>query len=187
MSEDGGYIPRLKKRYLEEVVPALREELGYTNIMQVPRLVKVAVNMRTGDATQDDRLLTAAVRELSLITGQKPKVCRAKRSIANFRLRKGMPVGLLVTLRGNRMYDFLDRLFNIVIPRIRDFRGLSPRGFDGRGNYSFGIREHTVFPELNLDEIAKVRGMDITIVTTARTDREAAALLKRLGLPLRER
>jgi large subunit ribosomal protein L5 len=163
------------------------EEFGYRNVMQVPRLVKVAVNMRTGDATQDARLLDAAMKDLSLITGQKPKVCRAKKSVASFHLRKGMPVGLLVTLRRDRMYDFLDRLFNVAIPRIRDFRGLSLRGFDGRGNYSFGIREHTVFPELNLDEVVKVRGMDITIVTTAPTDQEAAALLRRLGMPLRER
>ena len=178
------YVPRLKKRYLEEVVPALMERFGYSNPMQVPRLVKVAINMGVGRAKEDYQTLENAVKEVSLILGQRPCITRAKKSISAFGVRKGMPVGLRATLRGARMWEFLDKLFNLALPRIRDFRGLPRDAFDGRGNYSIGITDHLIFPELTYDDIERQRGMDITIVTSAETDEEAMALLELLGLPL---
>lgn len=178
--------PRLKVRYQAEIVPALMRELGLDNPMEVPRLRQVVINMGVGVATQDPKALEGAVRELSQITGQRPAITRARKSIAAFKVRENNPVGCRVTLRGDRMYEFLDRLFNAALPRIRDFRGLPPRSFDGRGNYTMGIREQLIFPELSIDEIERVRGMDITITTTARTDEAGRALLTKLGLPLRE-
>jgi len=177
----------LKERYEREIVPKLREEFGYRNVMEVPRLSKVVINMGVGDALQDDSLLTAAMEDLALISGQRPKITRAKKSVSAFRVRTGMAIGCMVTLRGRRMWEFMDRLITIALPRIRDFRGLSPRGLDGRGNYTLGLREQLIFPEINPDRVQKVRGMDVTIVTTARSDREAEALLRQLGLPLRPR
>jgi large subunit ribosomal protein L5 len=179
-------VPRMKQRYREEVVPALMREFGYANPMQAPRMSKVCLNMGVGTAIQDPKTLEAAVAELAQITGQRPAVTRAKRSIASFRVRAKMPIGCKVTLRGNRMYEFLDRLFNAALPRIRDFRGLATRSVDGRGNYSLGIREQTIFPEIDLDKVDRIRGMDIIMVTTAKTDEEARALLRLLGLPFRE-
>ncbi|GIU97262.1 MAG: 50S ribosomal protein L5 [Actinomycetota bacterium] len=178
-----GYAPRLKVRYREEVVPRLREQLGLANVMQVPRLEKVVVNMGVGDAIRDGRLLDAAVEDLAVITGQRPVVTRARRSIAGFKLRQGMGIGVKVTLRGDRMWEFVDRLISLALPRIRDFRGLDPRGFDGRGNFTLGVTEQLIFPEVDYDKVLKVRGMDITIVTTARTDDEGRALLVALGFP----
>jgi len=177
---------RLKDYYREKVVPALREQFNYKNPMEVPRLEKIVVNMGVGDATQNPKTLDAAVAELASITGQRPVITRARRSIAAFKLRKGMSIGCKVTLRGDRMYDFFDRLVNIALPRVRDFRGVSPRGFDGRGNYTLGVREQLVFPEVDYEKVEKVRGMDVVIVTTARTDEEAMGLLKALGMPFRE-
>jgi large subunit ribosomal protein L5 len=174
---------RLKQRYLEEIRPALIERFGYSTPMQAPRISKVTVNMGVGDAKQDSRVLEAAAEQLASITGQKPNVRRAKKSIAQFKVREGMPVGVAVTLRGERQYEFLDRLMSIAIPRIRDFRGLSPRSFDGRGNYSLGVREQIIFPEVDYDEIDQVRGLDITITTTAPSDEESFALLEALGMP----
>ena len=179
-------MARLRERYQNEVVPALMKRFGYRNIMQVPRVQKVVINMGVGDATQNPKLLDSAVRELALISGQRPVVTRARKSISAFKVREGMPIGCKVTLRGERMYDFLDRLFHIALPRVRDFRGLNPNAFDGRGNYTLGLREQLVFPEIDYDDIEKVRGMDITIATTAKTDEEARELLRLLGLPLRE-
>lgn len=179
-------MPRLKERYMKEVVPALQKEFGYQNVMQVPRLVKVVVNVGLGEALQNAKALDAAARDISLITGQKPIITRAKKSIATFRLRAGNPIGVKVTLRGKRMYDFLDRLFNIALPRVRDFRGVSPDSFDGRGSYTLGLREQLVWPEIHYDSIDKVRGMEITIVTTAKTDDEARELLRLLGMPFRK-
>lgn len=179
-------MARLLDYYRQEVVPALMKEFGYRNIMQVPRLHKIVVNIGVGEAIQNARALDAAVQDLRLITGQQPVVRRARRSIAAFKLRAGMPVGVCVTLRGRRMYEFLDRLLNIALPRIRDFRGLSSRSFDGRGNYSIGLREQLIFPEINFDEIDKVRGLEVSIITTARTDEEGKALLARLGVPFRD-
>jgi len=181
------YVPRLKKLYQEHIIPYMMKRFGYKNIMQVPRLEKIVVNMGVGEATQDRKLLDAAMKELALITGQKPAVRRAKRSISQFKLRKGMPIGCKVTLRRDRMYEFLDRLINVAVPRIRDFRGLSERSFDGRGNYSLGIHEQIIFPEIDYDKVERVRGMDITIVTTAKTDEEAYELLKEFGMPFRRR
>ncbi|MCS6858721.1 MAG: 50S ribosomal protein L5 [Abditibacteriales bacterium] len=185
-----GAVPLLKQRYQEQVVPALIKRFGYKNAMQVPRIVKVAVNMGVGDAKEDAKRLDAAVNELSLITGQRPSIRRAKKSIANFRVRQGNPIGCAVTLRGNRMWDFLLRLIVAALPRIRDFQGLSPDAFDGRGNYTIGVREQLIFPEINYDKIiasgGRVRGMDITIVTSAQTDEEARALLTEIGFPMRE-
>ncbi|MFA0784053.1 MAG: hypothetical protein YYHSYBAR_002444 [Candidatus Fervidibacter sacchari] len=180
------YVPRLKERYLKEVVPKLMERFGYKNVMQVPRITKVVINVGVGEGKEDARAIDSAIRELSLITGQRPVVKRAKRAIAGFRLRKGQPIAVMVTLRRDRMWDFLDRLINAALPRIRDFKGLSPNAFDGHGNYNLGITEQLIFPELTYDDIYKVRGMNITIVTTAETDEEAAALLKELGFPLRD-
>src|SRR6201986_2590756 len=178
--------PRLKTRYREEIVPALKEQGDYSNPMQVPGLVKIVVNVGVGQAAKDSKLMDGAVRDLTLITGQKPLVQRARKSIAQFKLREGMPIGAKVTLRGDRMWEFLDRLLSIALPRIRDFRGLSPKQFDGRGNYTFGLTEQSMFHEINPDTIDRPRGMDITVVTTATTDEEGRALLRRLGFPFRE-
>jgi large subunit ribosomal protein L5 len=177
---------RLKLRYREEVLPELKSSLGIANVMQVPGVVKVVVNMGVGDAARDAKLIDGAVRDLSLITGQKPTVRRATKSIAQFKLREGQPIGAKVTLRGDRMWEFLDRLVSIALPRIRDFRGLSPRQFDGRGNYTFGVNEQSIFHEIDPDRIDRVRGMDITIVTSAETDDAGRALLRALGFPFRE-
>jgi len=174
---------RLKTRYNDEILPALIERFGYTTPMQAPRITKITVNMGVGDAKQDSKVLEAASEQLATITGQKPNVRRARKSIAQFKVREGMPVGLAVTLRGDRQYEFLDRLLSIAIPRIRDFRGLNPRAFDGRGNYSLGVREQIIFPEVDYDEIDQVRGLDITITTTAASDDESFALLEALGMP----
>jgi large subunit ribosomal protein L5 len=174
---------RLKTRYIEEIRPALMEQFGYSTPMQAPRISKVTVNMGVGDAKQDSKVLEAATDQLATITGQKPNIRRARKSIAQFKVREGMPVGVAVTLRHERSYEFLDRLMSIAIPRIRDFRGLNPRAFDGRGNYSLGVREQIIFPEVDYDEIDQVRGLDITITTTASSDEEAFALLVALGMP----
>jgi len=179
------YTPRLKERFRTELIPQLKDELGFGNVMEVPRPVKVVVNMGVGDASRDVKLLDGAVKDLTTITGQKPAIRRARKSIATFKIREKMPIGAAVTMRGDRMWDFLDRLVAIVLPRIRDFRGLNPRSFDGRGNYTFGLTEQLVFPEIDYDDIDMTRGMDITIVTTARSDDEGRALLTALGLPLR--
>ncbi len=178
--------PRLKARYRDTIAPELREEFGYANPMQVPGVVKIVVNMGVGEAARDAKLMEGAVRDLSLITGQRPVVRRARRSIAQFKLREGMPIGAKVTLRGDRMWEFLDRLLAIALPRIRDFRGLSPRQFDGHGNYTFGLNEQSMFHEINPDAIDRPRGMDITVVTSAGTDEEGRALLRRLGFPFKE-
>ena len=180
------YVPRLKKKYQEEVVPALMKKFGYKNIMEVPKIEKIVVNTGVGEAVQNIKALENAMNDLALITGQKPSVRRAKRSEAGFKLRKGMPIGAKVTLRRDRMWDFLDRLISIALPRVRDFKGLSPKSFDGRGNYNFGLEEQTVFPEIDYDKVDKIRGMNITIVTTAETDEEAKALLELLGFPFRK-
>lgn len=180
------YTPRLKERYRSELRARLKDELGLRNVMEVPRPEKVVLNMGVGDAARDAKLLDGAVADLAKITGQKPAIRRARRSIATFKIREGMPIGACVTLRGDRMWDFLDRLTSIVLPRIRDFRGLNPRSFDGRGNYSLGLTEQLVFPEIDYDDVDRTRGMDITIVTTARNDDEGRALLLALGLPLRQ-
>jgi large subunit ribosomal protein L5 len=174
---------RLKTRYIEEIRPSLVERFGYSTPMQAPRVEKVTVNMGVGDAKQDSKMLESATDQLATITGQRPNVRRARKSIAQFKVRDGMPVGVAVTLRGDRGYEFLDRLMSIAIPRIRDFRGLSPRSFDGRGNYSMGVREQIIFPEVDYDEIDQVRGLDITITTSASSDEEAFALLEALGMP----
>jgi len=178
--------PRLKTRYADEIKGQLREQFGYENVMQVPGVVKVVVNMGVGDAARDAKLIEGAVRDLTSITGQKPVVTRARKSIAQFKLREGMPIGAHTTLRGDRMWEFLDRLVTIALPRIRDFRGLSPRQFDGRGNYTFGLNEQSMFHEIDQDKIDRVRGMDITVVTSASNDDEGRALLKALGFPFKE-
>jgi large subunit ribosomal protein L5 len=178
--------PRLRERYLAEIAPALREEFGYANVMQVPGLVKISVNMGVGEAARDAKLIEGAVKDLTIITGQKPAVARAKKSIAQFKLREGMPIGAHVTLRGDRMWEFLDRLLTLALPRIRDFRGLSDRQFDGQGNYTFGLTEQLMFHEINPDQVDRQRGMDVTVVTTAPTDAEGRALLRRLGFPFKE-
>ncbi|MGH3873711.1 MAG: 50S ribosomal protein L5 [Pseudonocardiaceae bacterium] len=179
-------IPRLKARYRQEIAVALGEQFRYPNPMQIPKVVKVVVNMGVGDAARDAKLMDGAVRDLSTITGQKPLVQRARKSVAQFKLREGMPIGAKVTLRGNRMWEFLDRLLTIALPRIRDFRGLSPAQFDGNGNYTFGLNEQSMFHEINPDSIDRQRGMDITVVTSATTDEEGRALLRRLGFPFKE-
>ena len=179
--------PRLRTRYREEIVPALREQFGYANIMQVPTVTKVVVNMGVGEAARDSKLIEGAVRDLTEITGQKPVVTRARKSIAQFKLREGMPIGAHVTLRGDRMWEFLDRLLSIALPRIRDFRGLSPKQFDGNGNYTFGLNEQSMFHEIDRDAIDRVRGMDITVVTTAENNDEGRALLRLLGFPFKEK
>jgi large subunit ribosomal protein L5 len=178
--------PRLKVRYRDEIVPQLTKDHGYPNPMQVPGLTKIVVNMGVGQAAKDAKLMDGAVRDLSLITGQKPLVQRARKSIAQFKLREGMPIGAKVTLRGDRMWEFLDRLLTLALPRIRDFRGLSPAQFDGRGNYTFGLTEQSMFHEIDPDSIDRPRGMDITVVTTATTDDEGRALLRALGFPFKE-
>lgn len=178
-------VPRLLQRYKEEAVPALMERFGYKNIMEVPKIEKVVVNIGLGEALQNPKALENAARDLATITGQKPLVTRARKAIATFKLRKGNPIGLKVTLRGRRMYDFLDRLFNVALPRVRDFRGVSPDSFDGRGNYTLGLREQLIFPEIDYDKVDRVRGMEVTIVTTAETDEEARELLRLLGMPFR--
>ncbi len=180
------YVPRLKRKYKEEIIPSLMKKFGYKNVMQVPRLQKIVVNMGVGEAVENIKALERAMEDLALITGQKPSVRRAKRSEAGFKLRKGMPIGAKVTLRGDRMFDFLDRLISIALPRVRDFKGLSTKSFDGRGNYNFGLEEQVVFPEIDYDKIDKIRGMNITIVTTAKTDEEAKALLEAFGFPFRK-
>ncbi|QIA28347.1 50S ribosomal protein L5 [Thermaerobacter sp. PB12/4term] len=179
-------MTNLKEKYEKEVVPALMQRFGYRSIMEVPRIEKVVINMGVGDAIQNPKLLDSAVKELALITGQRPMVTRAKKSISAFKVRAGMPIGCKVTLRKQRMWDFLTRLIFLALPRVRDFRGLSPDSFDGRGNYSLGLREQLIFPEIDYDDIEKVRGMDVTIVTTAKTDEEARELLRLLGLPFRQ-
>ncbi|MGH3831792.1 MAG: 50S ribosomal protein L5 [Pseudonocardiaceae bacterium] len=179
-------VPRLKARYREEIATALREQFNYSNVMQIPGIVKVVVNMGVGEAARDAKLMDGAVRDLATITGQKPQVKRARKSVAQFKLREGMPIGAKVTLRSNRMWEFLDRLLTIALPRIRDFRGLSPAQFDGHGNYTFGLTEQSMFHEINPDNIDRQRGMDITVVTSATTDEEGRALLRRLGFPFKE-
>jgi large subunit ribosomal protein L5 len=178
-------MARLQDRYKAEMVPKLKEKFGYRNVMQVPKLSKVVVNMGLGDAIENVKVIETAAAEISIITGQKPVVTKARKSIANFKLREGVPIGVMVTLRRNQMYHFLDKLIAIALPRVRDFKGVSPRGFDGRGNYTLGIKEQIMFPEVNYDKIDKIRGMNITIVTTARTDEEGLELLRLMGLPFR--
>ncbi|MBI3757518.1 MAG: 50S ribosomal protein L5 [Deltaproteobacteria bacterium] len=178
-------MARLKEFYQEKVVPQLKQELGYANIMQVPKLTKIVVNMGLGDAVQNPKILESGVGEITQITGQKPIVTRAHKSIANFKLREGVPIGCAVTLRGERMYEFFDRLVSVALPRVRDFRGVSGNAFDGRGNYSLGIREHTIFPEINIDKVDQVKGFTVSMVTTAKTDAEGRALLRALGMPFR--
>lgn len=177
---------RLREKYQTEVVPALMQEFKYVSIMQVPRLTKIVLNIGVGEAIQNSKALDAAVNDLSIITAQKPVITRAKKSIASFKLREGMAIGAMVTLRGDRMYDFYDRLVNLALPRIRDFRGVSRRSFDGRGNYSLGLREQIVFPDIDYDKIDKIRGLEVAVVTTATNDEQAYALLKRLGMPFRD-
>ena len=178
-------IPRIKQKFRDEATPALQQELGLTNVMQVPRLDKIVVNMGVGEALKDGRMLDAAVEDLTIIAGQKPVITKARKSIAGFKLREGNAIGVKVTLRGDRMWEFYDRLVSLALPRIRDFRGLDPRSFDGRGNYTFGVTEQLIFPEIDYDRVAQVRGMDITIVTTARTNDEGRALLDAFGFPFR--
>jgi large subunit ribosomal protein L5 len=178
-------MARIKDRYLKEIVPALKSEFGFKNIFEVPRLKKITINMGVGEANQNPKLLDAAMDDLGAVTGQKPKLCRARISVAAFKLRAGMPVGCKVTLRGDRMYEFYDRLVNISLPRIRDFRGVPTKSFDGRGNYTLGVKEHIIFPEIDYDKIMQIMGMDITIVTTAKTDEQGFALLKHLNMPFR--
>ena len=178
--------PRLKARYKAEIAPALKTQFAYSNVMQIPGLTKIIVNMGVGEAARDSKLIEGAIRDLTIITGQKPQVTKSRKSIAQFKLREGMPIGAHVTLRNDRMWEFTDRLLSIALPRIRDFRGLSPKQFDGNGNYTFGLTEQVVFPEIEQDKIDRTRGMDITFVTTAKTDDEGRALLKALGFPFRE-
>jgi len=179
------YEPRLRKKYQEEVIPQLMKEFGLKNVMQVPKLERIVVNMGLGEAVQNAKLVETAAEELSAISGRKPIVTRAKKSIASFKLREGMPIGVMVTLRRAQMYDFLDRLISLALPRTRDFKGISPKAFDGRGNYTLGIREQIVFPEINYDRIDRIKGMNVTLVTTAKTDEQGRALLKSLGMPFR--
>ena len=177
---------RLKERYQKEVVPALKKEFGYTNVNAVPKVEKVVVNMGLGDATSNAKIVDTGADELARITGQKPVVRRAKKSIAAFKVRKGMPIGTMVTLRGNRMWEFLDRLMNIALPRVRDFKGVSPKGFDGRGNYTLGLRDQLLFPEIDYMKVDKARGMNVSVVTTAKSDEEARKLLQFIGMPFRQ-
>jgi len=178
-------MARLQDRYNAEIVPSLKEKFGYRNVMQVPRLSKIVVNMGLGDAIENVKVIETAAAEVGVITGQKPVVTKARKSIANFKLREGVPIGVMVTLRRDRMYQFLDKMIAIALPRVRDFKGVSPKGFDGRGNYTLGVREQIMFPEINYDKIEKIRGMNITIVTTARTDEEGLELLRLMGMPFR--
>ncbi|NLC34000.1 MAG: 50S ribosomal protein L5 [Erysipelothrix sp.] len=177
---------RLKAKYNEEIIPALVKEFNYSSVMQAPKIDKIVVNMGVGDAIDSPKVLDDAVAELALITGQKPVITKAKKSVANFKLREGMPIGCKVTLRGDKMYDFLDKLVNISLPRVRDFRGVSADAFDGRGNYTLGVKEQLIFPEISFDDVKKTRGMDVVIVTTAKTNEEGRALLKSLGMPFRK-
>jgi large subunit ribosomal protein L5 len=179
-------MSRLKERYQQEVVPALRKEFGYANVMAVPRITKVVVNMGLGEGTQNGKIVDTGAEELGKITGQKASITRAKKSIAQFKVRQNMPIGAMVTLRGQRMYDFLDRLIAIALPRVRDFRGISPRGFDGRGNYTLGLRDQLIFPEIDYMKVDKARGMNVSVVTTARTNEEARRLLQLIGMPFRQ-
>lgn len=179
------YTPRFRKKYQEEVVPALMEQFQYSSIMEVPRLTKICINQGLGEATQDKKVVDSALTEMSLIAGQKAVPTKAKQSVSNFKLREGMVIGARVTLRHNQMFEFLDRLVTVALPRVRDFRGISDKSFDGRGNYSMGITEHIIFPEIDLDKVSRITGMDVTFVTTAKTDAEALALLKLLGLPFK--
>ncbi|MEZ4919249.1 MAG: 50S ribosomal protein L5 [Saprospiraceae bacterium] len=181
------HVPRLKTKYQSTVVPALMEQFAYKSIMQVPRLNKICINQGIGDATGDKKMVDQAAQELSIIAGQKAVPTRAKKSVSNFKLREGMPIGVRVTLRGERMYEFLDRFISITLPRVRDFRGINDKSFDGRGNYSMGITEQIIFPEIDIDKVSKIMGMDITFVTSAETDKEAHALLKEMGLPFKTR
>jgi len=178
-------MSRLKAKYVQEIIPELTKEFGYTNIMQVPRLEKVVINMGLGEAIQNIKILDSASEELALVAGQKPVITKAKKSIASFKLRQGMPIGCMVTLRKEKMYEFLDRLMNIALPRVRDFKGIPAKGFDGRGNYSLGIKEQLIFPEINYDKVDKIKGLNISIVTSAKTDEEGKALLRQLGMPFR--
>lgn len=178
-------MARLKELYSKEIIPQLMKEFGYKSIMQVPKLEKVVINMGLGEAIQNVKILDSAAEELAAISGQKAVITKAKKSIASFKLRQGMPIGCMVTLRKERMFEFLDRLMNISLPRVRDFKGISPKGFDGRGNYSLGIKEQLIFPEINYDKVEKIKGLNISIVTTAKTDEEGRALLKGLGMPFR--
>lgn len=177
------YTPRIKQRYRDEVVPALMKQFGYDNIMEVPRLVKISINKGVGEASQNQKILDNAVEELRRITGQQPAIARARKSVSNFKVREGMPIGAYVTLRGDRMYEFFDRLVTLALPRVRDFRGVADRSFDGRGNYTLGVKEQIIFPEIDVDKTERISGMDVTFVTTAKTDEEAYALLKALGMP----
>ena len=179
------YEPRLIKRYKDEVVPQLMKDFSLENVMQVPRLARIVVNMGLGEAVQNAKIVESAAEELTAITGRKPVITRAKKSIASFKLREGMPIGVMVTLRGEQMYDFLDRLVTIALPRTRDFKGISPKAFDGRGNYTLGIREQIIFPEINYDKVDRIKGMNVTFVTTAENDEQGRALLKSLGMPFR--
>ena len=180
---DAVYIPRLKKTYAESIAKAMTEKFGYTNVMEVPRLDKIVINMGVGEATQDKKKVDIAASEMELIAGQKPVITKAKKSIAQFKLREGMPIGVKVTLRREKMYEFLDRLITVALPRVRDFRGLNPNSFDGRGNYAMGLKEQIIFPEISYDRIEKVRGMDVIVTTTAKTDDEARELLRLFGFP----
>lgn len=183
---DTKYVPRLKEKYYKEIVPVLMKRFNYKNVMEVPRLEKIVVHVTLGEAVQNIKILDAAEKQLALITGQKPLITKAKRALAAFKLKKGMPIGCKVTLRRDRMYEFLDRLISLALPRIRDFKGLSPKSFDGRGNYSFGIKEQFIFPEIDYDKVEMIHGLDITICTTAKTDEEALELLKEFGMPYRK-
>lgn len=179
------YTPRLQTKYLNEVVPALQEKFQYDNPMEVPKITKICINQAVGGATQDKKLIDVAVEEISMISGQKAVVVKAKKSVSNFKLREGMPIGVRTTLRREKMWEFMDRLITVALPRVRDFRGINDKSFDGRGNYSMGVTEHIIFPEMNLDKVSRITGMDITFVTTAKTDAEALALLKTLGMPFK--
>ncbi len=181
------YTPRLQKKYYEEVAAAMKEQFQYGNIMEIPKLEKICINQAVGAATQDKKLIDVAVDEISNIAGQKAVVVKAKKSVSNFKLREGMPIGVRVTLRKDKMWEFLDRLIAVALPRVRDFRGINDKSFDGRGNYSMGVAEHIIFPEIDLDKVSRITGMDITFVTTAKTDAEAFALLKALGMPFKSK
>ena len=174
---------RMKEKYTSEIAPALQKKFGYKSVMQIPKLDKIVINVGCGEARDNSKVLDAVMKDLSQITGQKPVACKAKKSVANFKLREGMPIGVKVTLRGERMWEFMDRLFNVALPRVRDFRGINPNAFDGRGNYSLGVKEQLIFPEIEYDKIDKVRGMDVCFVTTAKTDEEGRELLKLMGAP----
>jgi large subunit ribosomal protein L5 len=181
------YIPRLKEKFLGEITPALMEEFSYKNTNEVPRLLKISLNQGVGDAIADKKIIETAVEEMSLVAGQKAVTTKSRKDISNFKLRRGMPIGARVTLRGNRMYEFLDRLVAVSLPRIRDFKGINEKGFDGRGNFSLGVTEQIIFPEIQIDKVTKIRGMDITFVTSAKTDKEAFALLREFGIPFKNR